>query len=256
MRATSSTRSISRVRSRRQLGGMTVICLLVARRVRALPSAVRIRRTRSGGTSMPSTRLQLGEAQRDRLAGLAASRRRRSRRRPARRRPIPESARSSGGWPNRRPPDRARARSDTTNRCAGSACGPCCGSRADRTRPLRSARSVVPRRDFGLGAAHHAAEGHRPLRRRRSRTCRARASYVLWLMATNVSPGRGLADDDLPAGQLGQVEGVQRLAALHQHVVGDVDHVVDRPRCRPSASRSTSQAGLGPTFTPRITRAV
>ena len=31
-----------------------------------------------------------------------------------------------------------------------------------------------------------------------------------------------------PPVELGQIEGVQRLAALHQHVVGDVDDVVDR----------------------------
>ena len=47
-------------------------------------------------------------------------------------------------------------------------------------------------------------------------------------MARKFSPALRLADDDLPAGEPGQIEGVQRLAALHQHVVGDVDDVVDR----------------------------
>ncbi len=44
----------------------------------------------------------------------------------------------------------------------------------------------------------------------------------------NVSPARAWRTMISPAGQLGQIEGVQRLAAFHQHVVGDVDHVVDR----------------------------
>ena len=40
--------------------------------------------------------------------------------------------------------------------------------------------------------------------------------------------GRGTADDDLRPAELGVIEGVQRLAALHEHVVGDVHDVVDR----------------------------
>ena len=64
-----------------------------------------------------------------------------------------------------------------------------------------------------------------------------------------------LADDDLPAGELRQVEGVQRLAALHQHVVGDVDHVVDRRdadrrqplrRATPGSGRSSRRESPGP----------
>ena len=59
---------------------------------------------------------------------------------------LAESARSTAGWPNRPFPDRCRARSDTTNRCAASACGPSSESTAERTGPPRSARrSSLPR---------------------------------------------------------------------------------------------------------------
>ena len=59
------------------------------------------------------------------------------------------------------------------------------------------------------------------------------------------SPGSRLADDDLAAAAAWQVEGVQRLAAFHQHVVGDVDHVVDRGRCRASSAAGPASWGWG-----------
>ena len=43
------------------------------------------------------------------------------------------------------------------------------------------------------------------------------------------SPGAGAADDDLPAVERGEVEGVQRVPEREHHVVGDVDDVRDRP---------------------------
>ncbi len=73
------------------------------------------------------------------------------------------------------------------------------------------------------------------------------------------------ADDDLLAAQLVEVEGVQRLAALHQDVVRDVDDVVDRLVDLERAvlrffrktvwRRSMSHCGEGPALTLRITQA-
>ncbi len=60
----------------------------------------------------------------------------------------------------------------------------------------------------------------------------------------------------LPPAELRQVEGVQRLAAFDQHVVGDVDDVVDRRDADGFQAIRAATAGLGATFTPRITRAV
>ena len=47
-------------------------------------------------------------------------------------------------------------------------------------------------------------------------------------MASIVSPGSGRRTMIWPPFELAEIEGVQRLPALHQHVVADVDHVVDR----------------------------
>ena len=43
------------------------------------------------------------------------------------------------------------------------------------------------------------------------------------------SPSLARADGQRPAGDLVEVEGVQRLGGQQHHVVGDVDDVVDRP---------------------------
>ena len=60
-----------------------------------------------------------------------------------------------------------------------------------------------------------------------------------------VSPGRGAADDERPAGQPLEVERVHRLAELEHHVVGDVDDVVDRADAG-GLEPLGSQAGDGP----------
>ena len=81
--------------------------------------------------------------------------------------------------------------------------------------------------DFGLGPAHHAPQADRPLGvGNHAHAGLERVGFVVdgqerFALA-------GLADDDSSALQTGQVEGVQRLAALHQHIVRDVDDVVDR----------------------------
>ena len=64
----------------------------------------------------------------------------------------------------------------------------------------------------------------------------------------------GSADADRAPANLCQIEGMQRLATLKHDEVGDIDDVVDALHST-VARRSTSQAGLGPTRTPRITRA-
>ena len=229
MRATSSIRSISRVRSRRQLGGIDCRPRCgVGRAVSTLPSATRISRTALGRHVDAQDPLQLRRAAARPARAAAAAGRRRPRRRPIRRRPVRGSTRSSGGWPNRALRDRPAARSDRTNRCAGSAAGRCCGSRPDRTRPPRPARRVVVPEisvcappitppmatgSFGVG---------------RSRTSRARARRSCGRSPRSFRPAAGRRTMISPPFELGEIERVQRLAALHQHVVADIDHVVDR----------------------------
>ena len=70
MRATSSTRSISRVRSRRQVGGITSTALRRRPQLRDCPAPSRICRTASGGDVDAQDALELREPQRDRLARL------------------------------------------------------------------------------------------------------------------------------------------------------------------------------------------
>ena len=139
MRATSSTRSISRVDVAAPGGRNDFDPPRVGRQFAVAQRRENPPRRIAGSTLDAQHAVQLREAEHDRLALRSGGGRRRSRPRPADRRPAPESVRSTGGWPNRPPGDRARARSDRTNRCAGSACGPCCGSTAGRTRRLRSA---------------------------------------------------------------------------------------------------------------------
>jgi hypothetical protein len=64
----------------------------------------------------------------------------------------------------------------------------------------------------------------------------------------------GVAHDDA-AVELGEVEGVQRLAHLHEDVVGDINEVVDGAQA--DAVQSLLQPlGAGATFTPRMMRAM
>ena len=141
MRATSSIRSISRVRSRRQLGGTTSTrCgfgpqLAVAQAPRGLPA-----RLRRGSMRCPGC-AAIAQPQHDRARAAAGTSTARRSLPPANSPPASSRiSRTRGGWPNRPLRDRRRARSGTTNRCAGSAAGPWCGSTADRTRPLRAGR--------------------------------------------------------------------------------------------------------------------
>ena len=53
------------------------------------------------------------------------------------------------------------------------------------------------------------------------------------------------ADGQRAAGDLVEVEGVQRLRGQQHHVVGDVDDVVDRPLAGGASSRACSQGGEG-----------
>jgi hypothetical protein len=103
---------------------------------------------------------------------------------------------------------------------------PCGGSRRDRTARSPAARRRSTRR-FAVLAAHDARDRDRPLGVGDDEVV-LREGYSLPSMATIFSAGVRLADDDLlPADQL-RVERVERLAALEQDVVGDVDDVVDR----------------------------
>ena len=83
------------------------------------------------------------------------------------------------------------------------------------------------RADFGQGTAHHAAQadGARGV----GNDAHAGLERVgLVVDGYQRLAGTRFAHDDLAAFELRQVEGVQRLPAFHQHVVGNVDHVVDR----------------------------
>ena len=103
------------------------------------PSDVTMRTASSCGTSMPRILRNAGESQRDSRALAFDGNAREDRGSPAaRRRPVRGSTGSTGGWPNRAGPCRCRARIDMTHRCAGPACGPCCGSTRGRNWPLRS----------------------------------------------------------------------------------------------------------------------
>ena len=87
--------------------------------------------------------------------------------------------------------------------------------------------SVVLAPHFGLGATHHAAE------RNGAASIGDHAHSGLQLVGFVIDGDElfacpRIADDDLTAIQLVEVERVQRLAAFHQHVIGGVDHIVDR----------------------------
>ena len=81
--------------------------------------------------------------------------------------------------------------------------------------------------DFGRRAAHHAADGNRRLAVRDDAHPRLE-SIGLMVNRLDRLARLGLANDDLGALELGEVERVKWLATLHQDVVRDVDDVVDR----------------------------
>ena len=64
-------------------------------------------------------------------------------------------------------------------------------------------------------------------------------------MATSVSSGRPSRTTICRPLEAGQVEGVQRLAAFHQHVVRDVDDVVDRRDAHGRQPARPARPGLG-----------
>ena len=112
----------------------------------------------------------------------------------------------------------------------------------------------------GLGARRSLPTRRRPSRRRRPAPCRASAmTSISGSSARSTpssvvmrSPGRRTANPDFPAGELLEVERVHRLSELEQHVVGDVDDVVDRahagglqPRRQPGRRGPDGDVGDG-----------
>ena len=98
--------------------------------------------------------------------------------------------------------------------------------------------------DLGALPAHHA--GQRDRRRTRRRPPGRPATRVRTLPSSvrQRLAGRRAAHRDV-AGELAGVEGVQRLAVLDHHVVGDVHRQRDAAGCRPAASRRRIQNGGG-----------
>ena len=81
-------------------------------------------------------------------------------------------------------------------------------------------------RDLGVRAAHHTAHGDRPLGiRDHADAGLQRIGLVIDREERFVGPR--LADHDPALAEPRQIEGMQRLAAFQQHVVRNVDHVVD-----------------------------
>ena len=83
------------------------------------------------------------------------------------------------------------------------------------------------RRDLRGRPAHHAGDGHRVPRVGDDAHPRLQGVGLV-VDGLDRLAGARRADDDLRPAELVVVEGVQRLAALHEHVVGDVYDVVDR----------------------------
>ena len=218
MRATSSTRSISRDRSRRQLGGRKsrepgeqgageqgrgCRTHLPLRPLRAPRSLLHVPQRREdpphdGRLDLDAQdAFQLRKPQHDRFPRL-------------RRRADIDHARSqlaaghlqdqlgaAAAGPIDALRDRRGARNDTTNRCAGSVAGRWCGWRSDRSRPPRSARrgSLV---DFRRRPAHHAADGHRHAGVGNHAHVRVQAIGLV-VDGLDRLPGQRPADDDLRA---------------------------------------------------------
>ena len=92
---------------------------------------------------------------------------------------------------------------------------------------LSKTMTVVPGRNFGLGAAHHAGHRHRALAS--AMTSMSGDSARDWPSSVVIDSPRAAVRTRIwaPASSC-KVERVHRLAQFEQHVVGDVDDVADR----------------------------
>ena len=109
-----------------------------------------------------------------------------------------------------------------------------------------SSTRVVVVGDLGDLAAHDPGDARRARRGRRRGPSRRRSVRSTPSSVVIFSPSRRGADDQLAAGDLVEVEGVQRLRGQQHHVVGDVDDVVDRPLAGRRSAAPCSQSGEGP----------
>ena len=89
-------------------------------------------------------------------------------------------------------------------------------ARGVRAAPRERAPPITPAIDVGPSSS-----SIRTMSRSSVRVCPSSVSTC--------SPSRGAADGELRAGHAVEVERVQRLPGQQHHVVGDVDHVRDRP---------------------------
>ena len=248
-RATSSMQSISRVRSRRQEGTLQrpsptgvelqrpqpAIDLLVRR-----PSTPRTAETRAG----PHHHLRrLARRRIDVERARAAA----GRRRAARSAPRSGSPRAP---PSARP---CRARSGATPRCAARAGARCGGCRAGSNIALSSRTRVVASPTSLVCAAHHAGQGDRLLGIGDHQVVGAELALLAVERGQRLALARA-AHHDAAAGELLQIESVQRVAQLEQGQVGGVDDVADGAHAA-GAQALLHASGDGPIFTPSITRA-
>ena len=223
-RATSSTTSISRVTSRaRQVGTATFS-----------PSTPKPRRRRiaccsSGGVSMP-TRRRSARAGSERPEAQAARHARR-RDRPTSHRQARRSTASQASRPARRDTDRHPSPSGSSPPCAGAdvpRCGRSCTARSwrprARSRVVSSPISVSSPPMIPASATAPLAVGdHQVVRLELAVDAVERAQLLARPRA---------AHDDLAAGELRVVEGVQRIAEREHDVVRHVDDVGDRSHAR------------------------
>ena len=108
------------------------------------------------------------------------------------------------------------------------------GSRWWRRTPPTSTPPMIPAMACGARSASQ-------ISRSSSVSARSTPSRVVI-----VSPVVGEPHDDAAPGEAGEVERVQRLVALEQHVVGDVDDVADRPHARLHAGAAPSTRATAP----------
>ena len=99
------------------------------------------------------------------------------------------------------------------------------------------------RPNFRIGAAHHAAQAHRA--RPIGNDAHARFKLVGLVVDGHeiARAGRASRTTISRPSSFGQVKRVQRLAALHQHVIGHIDHVVDRRNADASSADRPASAG-------------
>ena len=83
------------------------------------------------------------------------------------------------------------------------------------------------------------------IRRSSAVSVRSTPSSVVMRLAVVGEP-----HDDAAPGEAVEVERVQRLVALEQHVVGDVDDVADRAHARLDAAAAPSTPATSPIVTP------